>query len=81
MEDKLLEKHIEMFESAKEFLVKHWNDADMGSIEQKGSVTAELVDIDKKYKGSELWQKLVINVIDTLEMKMKYEKERKNEKI
>ena len=78
MEDKLLEKHIEMFESAKEFLVKHWNDADMGSIEQKDSVTAELVDIDKKYKGSELWQKLVINVIDTLEMKMKYEKGKRN---
>ena len=78
MEDKLLEKHIEMFESAKEFLVKHWNDADMGSIEQKDSVAAELVDIDKKYKGSELWQKLVINVIDTLEMKMKYEKGKRN---
>ena len=78
MEDKLLGKHIEMFESAKELLIKHWDDEDMGSIEQKDSVTAELVEIDKKYKGSELWQKLVINVIDTLEMKMKYEKGKRN---
>ena len=78
MEDKLLEKHIEMFESAKEFLVKHWNDADMGSIEQKDSVTAELVEIDKKYSGSKLWQELILNVIDCLEKKMKYEKGKRN---
>lgn len=78
MEDKLLKKHIEMFEAAKELLIKHWDDADMGSIEQKDSVTAELVEIDKKFKGSKLWQELVLNVIDCLEKKMKYEREKEN---
>ena len=71
-----MERYLEMYEAAKDFLKRHWNDENMGEVGQKGSVVDELVDIDKKFKGAKLWQSLILDTIDCLEAWYKYRRKK-----
>lgn len=67
-----------MFDEAYAFLEKHYNDSDFGSADEEGTITYEYVELSQKYRGSKLWQSLILDVLDHLERKMKWEKS-KNE--
>lgn len=68
----------EMFDNAYLFLEKHYNDRDFGDLENRESAIAEYQELQKKYKGSGLWQELLLAVNDHLERKMKYERRKAN---
>lgn len=80
----------EMFDNAYIFLEKHWNDNDFGQKEEKvesknpkdyykeGSIMYEYYELQAKYKGSKLWQTLLLDVLDHLERKMEFERRKAN---
>lgn len=62
-----MEKEKEMFREALEWLEVNYNNTDFDKL------VAEIPTLCKKYKGSGLWQNLVLAVLDHLEAKAKYE--------
>lgn len=65
-----MRKEKEMFDEAFKWLETNYENADFNKLAQE---YAEL-SILKKFKGSQLWQKLLLDVIEHLEAKAKYEK-------
>ena len=63
----------EIFEEAFNLLEKHYNDKDFEQL------TNEFVEINNKFRGSGLWQNLVLAVIAHLEAKAKYERRKASE--
>lgn len=63
----------EIFEEAYNLLEKHYNDKDFEQL------TKEFIEINNKFRGSGLWQNLVLAVLDHLEAKAKYERRRLDE--
>lgn len=63
-----MRKEKEMFEVAFDFLERHYNDENLELVAQ------ELPIICSKFKGSKLYQNLIIAVVAHLEAKLKYEK-------
>lgn len=68
-----------MFDNAYLFLEKHWDDKDFGDMDNPNSAIAEYQELQKKYKGSGLWQDLLLVVNDHLERKYKYIKKKVGE--
>lgn len=63
----------EIFEEAYNLLEKHYEDKDFEQL------TQEFIEINDKFRGSGLWQNLVLAVLDHLEAKAKYERRKANE--
>lgn len=63
----------EIFEEAYNLLEKHYEDKDFEQL------TEEFLEINNKFRGSGLWQNLVLAVLDHLEAKAKYERRKVNE--
>lgn len=63
----------EIFEEAYKLLEKHYEDKDFEQL------TKEFLEINDKFRGSGLWQNLVLAVLDHLEAKAKYERRKANE--
>lgn len=63
-----MRKEKEMFEVAFDFLERHYNDENLELVAQ------ELPIICSKFKGSGLYQNLLISVVEHLEAKLNYEK-------
>lgn len=63
----------EIFEEAYNLLEKHYEDKDFEQL------TNEFIEINDKFRGSGLWQNLVLAVLDHLEAKAKYERRKVNE--
>lgn len=63
----------EIFEEAFNLLEKHYNDKDFEQL------TNEFVEINNKFRGSGLWQNLVLAVLAHLEAKAKYERRKASE--
>ena len=66
-----MRKEQEMFNVAFDFLQRHYNDKDLELVAQ------ELPIICSKFKGSGLYQNLIIAVVEHLEAKLKYEQGRR----
>lgn len=66
-----MRKEKEMFSIAFDFLERHYNDKDLELVSQ------ELPIMCSKFKGSGLYQNLILAVVAHLEAKLKYEKELK----
>ena len=65
-----MRKEKEMFDVAFKFLELHYNDKDLELVAQ------ELPIMCSKFKGSGLYQNLIIAVVEHLEAKLKYEQGR-----
>lgn len=63
-----MRKEKEMFSVAFDFLERHYNDKDLELVAQ------ELPTICSRFKGSGLYQNLIIAVVEHLEKKLNYEK-------
>ena len=63
-----MKKEREMFNVALEFLECHYNDKDLELVSQ------ELPTMCSKFKGSGLYQNLILAVVAHLEAKLNYEK-------
>ena len=66
-----MRKEKEMFDVAFKFLEIHYNDKDLELVAQ------ELPIMCSKFKGSGLYQNLIIAVVEHLEKKLKYEQGRR----
>lgn len=62
-----------MFEEAYKLLEINYDSTDFDRL------SAEIPTLCKKYKGSGLWQNLVLAVLEHLEAKAKYERKMENE--
>lgn len=65
-----MRKEQEIFNVAFDFLERHYNDKDLELVAQ------ELPTICSRFKGSGLYQNLIIAVVEHLEKKLKYEQGR-----
>lgn len=63
-----MRKEKEMFEVAFDFLERHYNDENLELVAQ------ELPTMCSRFKGSGLYQNLLISVVEHLEAKINYEK-------
>ena len=63
-----MRKEHEMFNTAYDFLERHYNDKDLELVAQ------ELPIICSRFKGSGLYQNLILAVVAHLEAKLNYEK-------
>lgn len=66
-----MRKEKEIFDAAFKFLELHYNDKDLELVAQ------ELPTICSKFKGSGLYQNLIIAVVEHMEKKLKYEQGRR----
>ena len=62
-----MRKEREMFAEALNFLERHYEQTDFNQL------ALELPQQCRRYKGSGLWQNLILAVVDHLEAKAKYE--------
>lgn len=65
-----MRKEQEIFNVAFDFLERHYNDKDLESVAQ------ELPTICSKFRGSGLYQNLILAVVEHLEKKLLYEQGR-----
>lgn len=65
-----MRKEQEIFQVAFDFLERHYNDKDLELVSQ------ELPTICSRFKGSGLYQNLIIAVVEHLEKKLLYEQGR-----
>ena len=63
-----MRKEREMFDDAFKWLEQNYDNTDFDKL------ASEIPTLCKKYKGSGLWQNLILAVLDHLEAKAKYEK-------
>lgn len=72
MNEELMKKYSDcsrekiMFDEAKAFLEKHYNDTDFTQMIE------EYQELSNKFRGSLLWQSLILDVLDHLERKIKH---------
>ena len=65
-----MKKEKEIFDTAFKFLERHYNDKDLELVAQ------ELPIICSRFRGSKLYQNLILAVVAHLEAKLKYEQGR-----
>lgn len=68
-----------LFQEAEAYMERHWYDKDFGDMNDPNSAVSDFQRLQSYHKGSQLWQDLLLIVIENLERKYKYMKKGKTD--